>query len=197
MDKRFHRKLHFLALWRHDLVVVDRHRPLPFGFVQFANALAHDPYRLAHLLHADEIAVVAIAVLADRNVEIHLRIALVGLRLAQVPGSAGTAHHHARHAPCPCVFQRDDADIDIALLEDAVRRSATRQDRRRSGGTGRTISRCRRRGPAAGPGARRRAGNRPRACANPTPARRTPSASRVLRSPTAAASARRRPAPAW
>jgi len=43
-------------------------------------------------------------------------------------------------------------------------------------------------GSAAGPGGRRPGGNTPRACANRTRARRTPSASRAPRSPTAAAS---------
>ena len=67
-----------------------------------------------------QIAVVAVAVLADRNVEIELVVALVGLRLAQIPGGAGAAHHHAGKAPLPGVVERDDADVDVALLEDAV-----------------------------------------------------------------------------
>ncbi len=36
MDQRFHRALHLAALWRHDLVVLDRNRPLPFGNAQFS-----------------------------------------------------------------------------------------------------------------------------------------------------------------
>ena len=35
-------------------------------------------------------------------------------------GCAGAAHHHAGKAPCPGVRQLDDADVDVALLEDAV-----------------------------------------------------------------------------
>src|SRR5262249_57812917 len=45
---------------------------------------------------------------------------VVGLRLAQVPGGAGAAHHHAGKAPGPGVLELDDADVDVALLEDAV-----------------------------------------------------------------------------
>ena len=82
--------------------------------------LLHDADRLPHLFHADAVAVVAVAVLADRNVEIQLRIALVGLRLAQIPGGARAAHHHAGEAPGPGVLQADHADVDVALLEDAV-----------------------------------------------------------------------------
>ena len=120
MDQRLHRALHLAALRRHDLVVDDRHRPLPFRLAQLRDALLHDADRLPHLLHADAVAVVAVAVLADRNVEIHLGVAFVGLRLAQVPGRARAAHHHAGEAPLPGVLQPHHADVDVALLEDAV-----------------------------------------------------------------------------
>src|SRR6185437_9943820 len=120
MDERFHRALHLAARGRHDLVVVDRHASLPFRRAQLLDALLHDLRRLAHLLHADEIAVVAVAVLADRDVEIHFGIAFVRLRLAQVPGRARAAHHHAGEAPVPGVGQRHHANVDVALLEDAV-----------------------------------------------------------------------------
>ena len=76
--------------------------------------------RLAHLLHADAVAIVIVAVLADRNVEIELGVALVGLRLAQIPRRARSAHHHAGKTPGPGVGERDHADVDVALLEDAV-----------------------------------------------------------------------------
>ena len=48
------------------------------------------------------------------------RIALVGLRLAQIPGRARAAHHDAREAPGEGVVEAHDADVDVALLEDAV-----------------------------------------------------------------------------
>src|SRR5205823_5655491 len=69
---------------------------------------------------ADTVAIVAVAVLANWNIEIEFRIALVGLRLAQVPGRARSAHHHAREPPGPGILEAHDADIDVALLEDAV-----------------------------------------------------------------------------
>src|SRR5260370_42450334 len=95
-------------------------RPLPRRDAQLVAALLHDACRLAHLLHANEIAVVAIAVLADGNVEVHFLIAFVGLRFAQVPRRARAAHHHAGESPRPALGERDDADVDVALLEDAV-----------------------------------------------------------------------------
>src|SRR5207253_3457575 len=116
----FHRALHLPAPRRHDLVVRMADGALPFREPQLLQTLLHDPHRLAHLLHADAVTVVAVAVAADRNIEIHLGIAFVGLRLAQIPGRARAAHHHAREAPLPGLLQRDHADIDVALLEDAV-----------------------------------------------------------------------------
>src|SRR3954449_132045 len=120
VDERLHRALHLAPLRRHDLVVLVRHRPLPFRQPQLFEALLHDTDRLAHLLHTDDLAVVVVAMPADRDVEIHLLVALVGLRLAQIPGGARAAHHHAREAPGPRVLERDRGDVDVALLEDAV-----------------------------------------------------------------------------
>src|SRR5262249_42112002 len=120
VDQRLHRALHLRPARRRDLVVIDHHRPSPLRLAQLADTLLHDAHRLAHFLHADAVAVVAVAVLADRNVEIHLRISLVRLRLAQIPRRPGTAHHHAREAPRPGISELHDTDVDIALLEDAV-----------------------------------------------------------------------------
>ncbi len=80
VDQRFHRALHGVALRRHDLAVEVRHRAAAVLTEQAVQALAHDLRRLTHLLHADEVAVEAVAVLADRNVEFHLGIAFVRLR---------------------------------------------------------------------------------------------------------------------
>src|SRR5258708_2172889 len=115
----FHRALHLApARWK-DLVVLDRDRPLPVGCAQFCNALLHDAHGLAHFFHANQVTVVAVAVLADRNVEIHLGVAFVGLRLAKIPGGSRAAHHHAGKSPFPGLLERDHADVDVALLEDA------------------------------------------------------------------------------
>ena len=82
MDQRFHRMLHLGARRRRHLAVVDLDRPGR----HLRERLADDAHRLAHLLDAHEVAVVAIAVAADRHVEIHLVVGVVGLRPAQIPG---------------------------------------------------------------------------------------------------------------
>lgn len=99
MDQGLHGALHLRALWRDHLVIVDRHRARCLR-QKFA-ALFHQMDGLAHLFHADEIAVIAVAVLSDRHVEFEFVVALVGLALAQVPGCAGAADHHTTHAPGP------------------------------------------------------------------------------------------------
>src|SRR5579872_515182 len=60
VDHRLHRPLHLGAAGRNDLVVLDHHRPL--GLTQQSDALEHELDRLAHLLDAAEVAVVAIPV---------------------------------------------------------------------------------------------------------------------------------------
>ncbi len=116
MDERFHRALHVGTPGRHHLAVLNHHRP----HGHFFDALFHDVVRLAHFLHAHHITVVAVAVLADRNLKIEIGIAFVRLRTAQIPGDARRAQHHPRHPPGERVAARHHADIDIALLEDPV-----------------------------------------------------------------------------
>src|SRR5207245_6774679 len=120
VDERLHGALHLGALGRDDLVVDHRDRPLPFARGELLQALLHDLGRLAHLLHADAIAVVIVAVLTHGDVEIELGVAFIGLRLAQIPCRARSAHHHAGEAPSPRIGERDHADVDVTLLEDTV-----------------------------------------------------------------------------
>src|SRR6516164_7785197 len=122
MDQRFHRALHLAAARGEDLVVLHRDRTLPIWSVELRDALSHDAHRLAHFFHADAVPVVAVAVLADRNIEVHFGVAFIGLRLAQVPRRAGAADHHAGKTPLPGLLQRHHTDVDIALLEDTVAR---------------------------------------------------------------------------
>ena len=52
--------------------------------------LLEDAHRLAHLLHADEVAIVDVAVRADRHVEVVRLVAEVRAVLAHVVGDAAT-----------------------------------------------------------------------------------------------------------
>jgi hypothetical protein len=81
MDQRFHRGLHLAA--RGGVILPLASMSGPTGSLAMHCLMIG---RLAHLLHAAEIAVIAVAVLADRNLELELVVALIGLRTAQVPG---------------------------------------------------------------------------------------------------------------
>ncbi len=99
MDQRLHVVLHLDPARRHDLVIVDHHRA---GILaQPLDALADDAIRLAHLFDAHQIAVVAVAVDAHRDVELHPVIDFVGLLLAQIPLDAGAAQHRTGESQLP------------------------------------------------------------------------------------------------
>src|SRR6185437_3482470 len=107
-----------LAARRADLAVIDHHRAgIP---AQPVDALADDAIRLPHLLHAHEVTVVAVTVDADGDVEVHTVVNLLRLLLAQIPHDAGPAQHRPREPQLHRTLRRDDADVDRALLPDAV-----------------------------------------------------------------------------
>ena len=73
----------------------------------------------------------------------------------------------------PTIFQADDADIDVALLEDAVLDEKLLQivETLRNGSHQAPMSSI---SSGGNPDARRRAGNKPHACVSRTRARRRP-----------------------
>src|SRR5436190_7753580 len=93
MNELFHVLLHLFARRRCDLVV--RRDDGSWIYAQPFDALPDDPIRLAHFLDAHQIAIVAVAIQTDGNVEVHPIVNRIRLFLAQVPGDAGTAQHRA------------------------------------------------------------------------------------------------------
>ncbi len=77
MDQGFHRILHFSAARRRHLMVGRKDRTR--RYLKLVNALQHDLDRLAHLFDAAEIAVPAITVLAERDIELQLFVTLIRL----------------------------------------------------------------------------------------------------------------------
>src|SRR4030095_1059701 len=108
VDELLHALLHLQARGRSNLVVVGHHRA-GVG-AQPVDTLPDDAVRLPELLDAHQVAVVAVAVLADRDVELHAVVDLVGLLLAQVPGDARAAQHRAGEAEGERALGRDHAD---------------------------------------------------------------------------------------
>ena len=79
-----------------------------------------DAEGLAELLHAAEVAVVAVAVDPDGHVEFHLVVRVVRLALADVPGHAAAAQHDAREGVVEGVGGGDDADALGPAFPDSV-----------------------------------------------------------------------------
>lgn len=91
--------------------------------------------QLAHLGHAHEEAVIAVALLADRDLKSNSSASGRAARAAD-PMPTRAAHDAGIALPVQRILLRDDADIDQTLLEDAVlgqqrrSRSSTRRGKR-------------------------------------------------------------------
>src|SRR6266478_9755901 len=118
MDQGLHVAFHLLPPRRPYLAVVDHDRTRIV--LQPRDALADDTGRLAQLLDAHQVAIVAVAVDAYRDVKIHVLVDFVGLLLAQIPLDAGAAQHRPRKSQLHGALRSHDADIDGALLPDPI-----------------------------------------------------------------------------
>jgi hypothetical protein len=88
----------------------------------FFEALLQNAHALAHFLHAHEVAVVAIADRADRNVEFQILVAQIRLVLAQIPFHAAAAQVRAAQAVINRHLLGDHAEVAHAVHPDAVAR---------------------------------------------------------------------------
>ncbi len=116
VDQGFHVFFHGGAGRRGNFVVFDadgarRH---------FVEALVDNAETLAEFFHATEVAVVAVAVYADRHVELYLVIGIVWLAFPYVPGYTRTSKHDATETVVEGVGGRDDTDAFSTAYPDAV-----------------------------------------------------------------------------
>ena len=84
------------------------------------HCLANDAHRLPHLLDADQVPVVGIAVQPSGNFEVEILVGFVGLRFAQVPLHAAGAKYRAGNAQRNAIFRIQNADALGALNPDAI-----------------------------------------------------------------------------
>src|SRR5262249_53054365 len=75
---------------------------------------------LEHLLHADLVAGIAVALGGADDLEIEILVGEIGLVFAQIADDAAAAGDRARAAEADRILFREDADIPRALDEDAV-----------------------------------------------------------------------------
>jgi hypothetical protein len=116
VDESLHVLLHGGTGRRGDLVVLDTDRA-PRHLVQ---ALVDDAQGLAELLHSAEVAVVAVAVLADGDVELNLVVGIIGLALSDIPGHAGTSQHDTGEGEIESLGGGDDTNAPQSLDPDTV-----------------------------------------------------------------------------
>ena len=82
--------------------------------------MINDLQAFAYLQHAHQVAIIAIAARADGHIEFHPVINIIGLAFAQIPSTAGSTQARPAEAPSHGLFRAHHANINGALLEDAV-----------------------------------------------------------------------------
>lgn len=112
-------------LHRHHDIFLFRENSFGVGEVDVASGhgvedLAANFDGLAHFLHADLVACVAVAFFGDGDVELVLFVAEVGAIFAEVARNARGAEVRASDAPVDGVFGRNHADVGHAVDEDFV-----------------------------------------------------------------------------
>lgn len=89
VDESLHVLLHGSTGRGHDLVVLDTDG----AGGHLVQTLLDDAERLAELLHAAQITVVAVTVDTNGNIELNLVVRIIRLGLADIPGDTGATEH--------------------------------------------------------------------------------------------------------
>ncbi len=116
MDERFHVLFHRGAGRRGDLVVFDSDG----AGGHLVETLVDDAEGLAELLHAAEVAVVAVSVYADWDVEFDLVVGVIWLALAYVPWYTTSSKHDAGERVVEGVRGGDDTDALGSTFPDSI-----------------------------------------------------------------------------
>lgn len=106
VDESLHVLLHGSTWGRSNLVVLN----LDGAGGDLVQALVDDAEGLSELLHAAEVAVIAVTVLADGNVKLDLVVGIVWLGLSDVPWNTGTAEHDTGEGVVEGISGGDDTD---------------------------------------------------------------------------------------
>jgi hypothetical protein len=106
VDESLHVLLHCGARRRGDLVVLN----LDGTSGHLVQALVDDAERLAELLHAAEVTVVAVTVDTNGDVELDLVVGIIRLGLADIPRNTGSAEHDTGEGVVESVSGADDTN---------------------------------------------------------------------------------------
>lgn len=83
-------------------------------------ALVDNAQGLTELLHSAKVAVVAVTVLANGDVELDLVIGIIGLALSDIPGDTGTSKHDTREGQVESVGGGNNTNTSQPLDPDTV-----------------------------------------------------------------------------
>lgn len=116
VDQSLHVLLHGSTRRRRHLVVLN----LDGARGHLVQALVDDAEGLTELLHTAEVAVVAVTVDTNGDVELDLVVGVVGLGLADIPWHTGTTEHDTGETHVQCIRSVDNANTLGSGLPDTV-----------------------------------------------------------------------------
>lgn len=116
VNQRLHVFLHRRSGRGRDFVVLNTN----WSRGHFIQALQDDAQRLTELLHSTEVTVIAVSVLADGNVELHLPICIVRVGLTDIPGHTGTTKHDAGETIVQSVGSWNHTDTNSTTFPDSI-----------------------------------------------------------------------------
>ena len=116
VDEGFHVLFHRCAGGRGDLVVFDSDG----AGGHLVEALVDDAEGLAELFHAAEVAIVAVSVHPDWDVEFYLVVRIVRLALAYIPGYTAASKHDAGKGVVESIGGGNDTDALGSAFPDSV-----------------------------------------------------------------------------
>ena len=116
VDKGLHVLFHGSSGRRRNLVVLNSDGATG----HLVQALVDNSEGLAELLHSAEISIVAIAIGANRNVELDLVISVVRLALSDIPWHTRTSKHNTGEGQVQCLGSGNDTNTSQSLNPDTV-----------------------------------------------------------------------------
>jgi hypothetical protein len=116
VNEGLHVLLHGSTWWRSDLVVFD----LDGASRHVVQALVNDAKWLTELLHTAKVAVVAVTVDTNGNVEVDFVVCVVGLRLSDIPWYTWSSKHDTGERVVDGVSSRDDTNTLCSANPDTV-----------------------------------------------------------------------------
>ena len=116
MDQSLHVLLHGSTGRGHDLIVLDTNGTSG----HLVQALLDNSERLAELLHAAQVTVVAVTVDTNGDIKLDLVVGIIGLGLPDIPGNTGATEHDTGETHVESISSVDDTDTLGSGLPDTV-----------------------------------------------------------------------------